>query len=80
MSSLARDGFGFKSAQEWAGGSKCLEVNVCVGAFNYLDAKGLVEHLTAIEWEDDQQVQLFLMEQEGDKFVLRYDRLGGKPI
>ncbi len=50
----------------WYGGSKYLECMVYIGAFNYLDLEALKEHLTSIEWERPEAVQLLTMEQEED--------------
>lgn len=57
------------------GGTKCLECEVLVGAFNHLDIRGLVKHLLIIPWEDPEETQLFVQYQEADRMeeVLRFD-------
>ncbi len=55
----------------WYGGTKMLETNICIGAFNHLDIEGLVKHLEAIDWERPNHrcnVQLIIQEQWEDEF------------
>lgn len=52
----------------WYGGTKFLECNLAVGAFNYLDLDGLIAHIRSLEWEDPEAVQLIVKEQEDDRF------------
>lgn len=48
------------------GGTKCLEAEIAVGAFNYLDLDGLKNHLlTAVHWEEPMAVLLVYLQQEG---------------
>ena len=56
------------SNKAWYGGTKFLETPLYVGAYNHLDIDGLVEHLKIVNWEYPASVQLFLKEQESDKF------------
>jgi hypothetical protein len=54
----------------WYGGSKMLEANLYVGAFNHLDLCRFITHLRSIKWEMPEQVQLFVKEQEDERFRL----------
>ena len=56
--------------RRWYGGTKGLEADIYVGAFNGLDVQGFIDHLQAIDWEEDEVVQLFLKEQEDMEFRL----------
>lgn len=58
-------GFNFVTNE---GGTKCLEVDIAIGAFNYLDEDELIEHLKSIDWSESQFVQLFLNHQDDRKF------------
>lgn len=64
------------------GGTKCLECEVLVGAFNHLDIRGLVEHLLTIPWEEPEETQLFVQYQEADRLeeVLWFDNRLGKLV
>lgn len=53
----------------WYGGSKMLEADLFIGAFNFLDLKAFHKHLRSIEWKEPEAVQLIVMEQED--FVFR---------
>ncbi|MEQ8531912.1 MAG: hypothetical protein RIB86_08670 [Imperialibacter sp.] len=59
-----------KERKRWYGGSKCLETPLYIGAYNHLDIQGLEEHLNSIEWGEPENVQIFLKEQDSDKFKL----------
>jgi len=61
----------------WYGGTKYLECNLWLGAFNHLDTDDLVEHLRSIDWvklcgDNDDDVypkpQLILKEQDDEEF------------
>ena len=53
------------------GGSKALEINVAIGAFNYLEIQEFCKHLTEkVPWKEPEQVQLLLAEQEDGRFGL----------
>ena len=56
------------SNKTWYGGTKFLETPLYIGAYNHLDVEGLIEHLKIVNWEYPESVQLFLKEQESDKF------------
>lgn len=57
-------GFVPEAPPGWCGGTKVLETNVYVGAFDYLDAPGLIAHLRGIVFEQPYSVQLMVMEQD----------------
>ena len=53
------------------GGTKALETNVAVAAFNHLDLRAFCQWLTAkVQWEAPLDVQLFVCDQEEDRFTL----------
>jgi protein associated with RNAse G/E len=52
----------------WYGGTKMLEANLYVGAFNYLDLDEFITHLEKIRWEYPEEVQVIVKEQEDDLF------------
>ena len=54
----------------WYGGSKYLECNIYVGAFNYLDLVRFLKHINSIQWDEPQDVQLFVKEQNDTRFKL----------
>ena len=54
----------------WYGGTKMLETNVAIGAFNYLELEEFIEHLRNIKWEEPQNVQIIVKEQNDEKFRL----------
>ena len=56
--------------RNWHGGSQSLECEMAVGAFNYLDLDGLTTHLRNLDWEASESVQLFVKDQQDDKFRL----------
>jgi hypothetical protein len=57
--------------ERWYGGNKWLETSLFVGAFN-APCLGCLEafmaHLRSIAWEHPEAVQLFVKEQEDDRF------------
>src|ERR1700749_823495 len=47
------------------GGNKALQISLAIGAFNYLNLKGLVDHIKKVTEPDDSwPVQLFVQEEE----------------
>ena len=52
----------------WYGGSKFLEAQLYVGAFNFLDLQGFLSHLRGLDWKEPGVVQVIVMEQEDDIF------------
>lgn len=40
-----------------------LEIDLAIGAFNYLDLDALTKHLCTIDWEDKPAIQLLVREQ-----------------
>lgn len=50
----------------WYGGSKYLECDLFIGAFNYVNLKALIIHLKHIEWAD--VVQLMILDEEDERF------------
>jgi hypothetical protein len=60
---------GFCKVDNFAGGTKAMETNVLLGAFNHLDLKALIEHLkTKVGWEDPEDIRMFVQGQEEEHF------------
>jgi len=53
-----------------AGGEKGFEASVFAAAFNYLDTEKFINYLKSLPWEDRESVQIFVKEQEENKFTL----------
>jgi hypothetical protein len=60
--------------RHWYGGSKHLECELAIGAFNHLDVEGLAQHLCSLIGphlaEDYEELQLIVLEQEQQRFRL----------
>lgn len=54
----------------WYGGDKMLEASLFIGAFNYLNLEGLIEHLQSIQWEYPEDVQLIIKEDGESRFEI----------
>lgn len=52
----------------WYGGSKCLQTDVAIGAFNYFDLSEFIAHLKTIPWEYPECVQLIISEEDDETF------------
>ena len=50
------------------GGSKFLERDVAIGAFNYLLLAEFLDHLRGVKWENPGDVQVIVCEQDDDRF------------
>jgi hypothetical protein len=61
---------GFVHANTWHAGESMhiLEVDLAIGAFNYLDLEALTKHLHAMDWRDPVGVQLLVREQDDTGF------------
>lgn len=44
-------------------GQRILEVDLAIGAFNYLDLNALVKHLRTVDWNEPGAIQLMVREQ-----------------
>ena len=51
------------------GGTKYMECDVYLGAFNHLDVPGFVEAFRSGKYDDPETVQLFVRKQEADRFT-----------
>jgi hypothetical protein len=51
------------------GGTKNIESEIALGAFNYLDLDGLVQHIKRINWKGPTSIQLLLKGQEESLFT-----------
>lgn len=55
----------------WYGGTKMLEVEILIGAFNHLDIEELIKHLKSIDWKDTLTTpQLMYQEQDNNRFTM----------
>ncbi len=54
------------------GGTKCLETNLLIGAFNFLDLQGLIAHLGSLSWERPEEVLLLVQGQEDDRLSVAW--------
>jgi hypothetical protein len=76
VNSFIGDGKGFVSVDDealpkgWYGGTKYLEADLYIGAFNYLDLPAFLEHLRSLPWSEPRSVQLFLRDQDDERFSL----------
>ncbi|MBC6612764.1 hypothetical protein H8B15_17710 [Hymenobacter sp. BT507] len=52
----------------WYGGTKYLECNILLGAFNHLDIKPLVAYMRGMVWERPEDVQMIIKRQWESKF------------
>lgn len=52
----------------WYGGSKMLECELFIGAFNYLHLEEFLEHLKSYSWQYPECVQVIYKEQQDDRF------------
>lgn len=52
----------------WYGGTKFLECNLFIGAYNHLDLDDFIKHLRALKWTSPEDLQIIVKEQNDDKF------------
>ncbi len=52
----------------WYGGTKMLETNLFIGAFNYLMEHELLSHLRTLHWERPDCVELVLLGEDDETF------------
>ena len=57
-----------KLQKGWYGGTKNLEVNIFIGAYNHLNLNDLIQHMSTIDWEEPEDVQVIVKEQNDDRF------------
>ncbi|WP_133257177.1 hypothetical protein [Hymenobacter edaphi] len=55
----------------WYGGSKYLEANLLIGAYNNLDLRRLINHMRNMHWDSPEDVQVIFKEPHDFKFKLR---------
>ena len=58
---------------EHAGGNKCLQAYIAVGAVNYMDVPGFIEHCRSVvrwEWYCTDFAQLVIQDEHADGFGL----------
>lgn len=54
------------------GGSKNLECEIYIGAFNYFDEDKFVDELKMVEWKYPEEIQVMVRRQDDDKFITIY--------
>jgi hypothetical protein len=52
----------------WYGGTKYLECDIAIGAFNHLELESLIQHLREIGGPFADELQLMVKEQEDSQF------------
>ncbi len=60
----------FKQINQFAGGGKAMQCDVFCAAINFCDIPELVEHFRLINWEHPECAQLFIKDENDDKFVV----------
>lgn len=76
INSYFEEGCGFVYVEDeilprgWYGGTKYLEVELFIGAFNYLDEEELINHIKSINFEEPESVQLIIQRQYEDTFSI----------
>lgn len=53
---------------EGTGGTRCVETNICVSAFNHLNLDGLVGLIQSFDWPEKENVQVFVQEDNDNRF------------
>ena len=59
----------FSRVDQYAGGGKVFEAEVFMAAFNHTPTAEIVRLVKIQSWKYPQDVQLFIMEQEEDRFI-----------
>lgn len=78
---LGKHNSAFKKCDEHAGGGKFMQVGVWLAAANYLgDVAELVEVVIHQRWTDPEYVQLFVKEEEDNKFQMVLDGIDPIPV
>ncbi|NVO30788.1 hypothetical protein [Hymenobacter lapidiphilus] len=57
-----------KLPESWYGGTKYLECNILLGAFNHFEIKPLVEYMRQMTWDSPECVQLIIKEEWDVRF------------
>lgn len=59
-----------KLPKKWYGGSKMMEAEILIGAYNGLHLNDLILFLKKINWQNPDDVQVMYKKQEDFKFIL----------
>lgn len=59
----------FNQVDQYAGGGKVFESTVFLAAFNHTSTETIVQLVQSQSWKYPEDVQLFVMEQEDDRFT-----------
>jgi hypothetical protein len=54
----------------WEGKGRDMECNLFIGAYNFFPLEAFMAHLKTVNWEEPDNVQLFVQDQEDLKFHL----------
>lgn len=61
---------GWQSLQDYVtGGSKNLECEMFVGAFNYFDEQKFIDELKMVKWRYPEELQVMVRRQDDDRFI-----------
>lgn len=63
-----KQGFAYINDWQYSQPGWLLEVDLAIGAFNYLNLDALVKHLRTIDWGDKASIQLLVREQNEWQF------------
>lgn len=58
------------------GGTKVPEVDVWAAAFNYIAPQLVLDRISSIQWKEPENVQVFIQDQDADRFDI-YEFRGG---
>jgi hypothetical protein len=62
----------------WYGGTKMLEAEILIGAFNYLNIEELIKHLRSIDWKDDHTTPQLMFRGQDDNCFTMIDLIEAK--
>lgn len=55
-----------------AGGSKCMECDVFMAAYNYLDHDEILSEFRSVKWESEEEAQIMMKGQEDESFTIYF--------
>jgi len=59
-----------KELTEYAGGNKVTETPIYIAAFNHFNIDAFVEFIKTLNWEEPEDVQIFIQTQDEDRFLI----------
>lgn len=54
----------------WYGGSKMLETNIAIAAFNYFGPSEVIDALTLVKWQEPENVRVMICDQDDLAFTM----------